>query len=244
MSCVRSQATWLGLVDRAGFDDIVKNAGIFDEKQFERGIAHDIQSAQETVVLFSGFITPTRVAKLGDLLRSKILQGVKVRCVTRPPRSNGTIPETAGREAVEMLRDIGVVVDFRAKVHQKVCLIDNRIVWWGSLNILSHGGRADEMMTRTVNEGFAKTVAAHVSKRRVSTEKAQATVADAENPHCENCGAHSVFREGRHGPYFECESCCGWRRSMRAVMRQYTNPHGPSDKGHRRTGSGRRRYTV
>ena len=203
-----------GLVDQAGFDDIVKSTGIFDEKQFDRGIAHDIQSAQETVVLFSGFKTPTRVAKLGDLLRSKILKGVKVRCVTRPPRLNGTIPKAVGREAVEMLRNIGVVVDFRANIHQKVCLIDNRIVWWGSLNVLSHGGRADEMMTRAVNEEFAKTVAAHMSKRRVSAGKAQTTVADAENPHCENCGAHSVFREGRFGPYFECEAICGWKRSM------------------------------
>lgn len=221
-----------GLVDQPGFDDIVKSAGIFDEKQFERGIAHDIQSAKETVVLFSGYITPMRVAKLGDLLRSKILNGVKVRCVTRPPRSNGTIPETAGREAVEMLSNIGAVVDFRANIHQKVCLIDNRIVWWGSLNALSHGGHADEMMTRAVNEGFAKTVAAHMSKRRVSAEKAQATVADAENPHCENCGAHSVFRERRHGPYFECELRCGWKQDMKVVMQQ-TNSHGPSDKGHR-----------
>ena len=209
-----------GLVDQTGFDDIANSLGIFDETQFERGLVHDIQSAKETVVLFSGYITPMRVAKLGDLLRSKILNGVKVRCVTRPPRSNGTIPETAGREAVEMLSNIGAVVDFRANIHQKVCLIDNRIVWWGSLNALSHGGHADEMMTRTANEGFAKTVAAHMSKRPVSAERAQATVAERENPICGVCKAHSIFKEGQFGPYFECESRCGWTRSMRMVMRQ------------------------
>ncbi len=209
-----------GLVDQTGFDDIANSLGIFDETQFERGLVHDIQSAKGTVVLFSGYITPMRVAKLGDLLRSRILNGVKVRCVTRPPRSNGTIPETAGREAVEMLSNIGAVVDFRANIHQKVCLIDNRVVWWGSLNALSHGGHADEMMTRAVNEGFAKTVAAHMSKRPVSAERAQATVAERENPLCEDCKAHSVFKEGRYGPYFECEALCDWRRSMRVVMRQ------------------------
>ena len=111
-----------------------------------------------------------------------------------------------------MLSNIGAVVDFRANIHQKVCLIDNRIVWWGSLNALSHGGHADEMMTRAVNEGFAKTVAAHMSKRPVSAQKAQATVAERENPLCKVCDAHSVFKEGRYGPYFECEALCGWRR--------------------------------
>ena len=204
-----------GLIGQVEFDEMAESMGIFDEKQFERGLAHDIQSAKESVVLFSGYVTPARVAVIGDLLRSRILAGVKVRCVTRPPILNGSIPPSAGREAVAMLEGIEAVVDFRAKIHEKVCLIDNRIVWWGSLNALSHMGHADEMMTRAVNEGFAQTVAAHMSKRPVSFKKAMETLADAENPRCERCDAHSVFKEGRYGPYFECESRCGWSQSLR-----------------------------
>ena len=123
-------------------------------------------------------------------------------------------------------------MDFRANIHQKICLIDNRIVWWGSLNALSHMRHADEMMTRTVNEEFAKVVAAHMSKRPVSAEKAQSTVADAENPRCEDCRAYSVFKESKHGPYFECESLCGWKRDMKSEMR-HTHSRGPPNKsGH------------
>ena len=207
-----------GLVGQLAFDGIAESIGIFNEKQFERGLAHDIQSAKESIVLFSGYATPTRVARLGNLLRSRISAGVKVRCVTRPPKLNGSVPEEAGREAVAILEGIGATVDFRAKIHQKVCLIDNAIVWWGSVNALSHMGHADEMMTRTANEGFAKIVAAHMSKRPLSTENAQKTVAEAENPRCERCSAHSVFKEGRYGPYFECEARCGWKRSMKAEM--------------------------
>ena len=210
-----------GLIGQVEFDDeMAESMGIFDEKQFELGLAHDIRSAKESVVLFSGYVTPARVAKLEDLLRLRISAGVKVRCVTRPPQLNGSIPESAGREAVAMLEGIGAVVDFRAKIHEKVCLIDNRIVWWGSLNALSHMGHADEMMTRAANEEFAKTVAAHMSKRQVSFKKATETLADAENPPCERCHAHSVFKEGRYGPYFECEARCGWTRNIKEDMRR------------------------
>ena len=209
-----------GLTGQVEFDEMAKSMGIFDEKQFELGLAHDIRSAKESVVLFSGYVTPARVAVIGDLLRSRILSGVKVRCVTRPPKLNGSIPESAGREAVAMLEGIEAVVDFRAKIHEKVCLIDNKIVWWGSLNALSHMGHADEMMTRAVNEGFAQTVAAHMSKRQVSPKKARETLADQENPRCGHCDSHSVFKEGRYGPYFECEASCGWKRNMREDMRR------------------------
>ena len=209
-----------GLIGQVSLDGIAENTGIFDEDEFERGLAHDIQSAKESVVLFSGYITPARVAKLGDLLRSKTSEGVEVRCVTRPPNQNGGIPPSQGQEAVGMLEAVGAVVDFRAKIHQKVCLIDNEIVWWGSLNALSHMGHADEIMTRVINAGFAQQVAAFMSKRPISAGRAQLTVAKRENPYCDVCKAHSVLKEGRFGPYFECEKRCGWKRSMKQEMRQ------------------------
>lgn len=229
-----------GLIGQMAFDEIVESLGIFDEAQFERALSHDIQAAKQSIVVFSGYVTPTRVGKLGDMLRSKIRAGVKVRCVTRPPKLNGSIPEKVGREAIEMLEGIGAAVDCRAKIHQKVCLLDNRIVWWGSLNALSHMYRSDETMTRAVNEGFARLVAAHMSKRPVSAERALAIVADAENPRCPSCGQRTVLDEGRYGPFFYCEALCGWRQSLkkesqqtRAHNRAAVNGHEehPSQKG-------------
>ena len=204
-----------GLIGQMPFDEVAESLGIFDEAQFERALSHDIQAATKSVVIFSGYITPRRVGKLGELLRSKIAAGVKVRCITRPPKLNGSIPENAGREAIEALEGIGAVVDCRAKIHQKVCLIDNRIVWWGSLNALSHMYHSDETMTRVVNEGFASLVAAHMSKRPISVERALATVADAENPRCPSCGGRTVLADGRYGPYFYCEASCGWRQTVK-----------------------------
>jgi hypothetical protein len=211
------QSDLSGLIGQMPFDEVVESLGIFDEAQFERALMHDIQAAKRAVVLFSGFVTPSRVGKLGDLLRLKIGGGVKVRCVTRPPVLNGSIPENEGREAIEMLEGIGAVVDCRAKIHQKICLIDNQIVWWGSLNALSHMYQSDETMTRAVNEGFASLVAAHMSKRPISAERALATVADAENPRCPSCGHRTVLGEGRYGPFFYCEASCGWRQSVKAA---------------------------
>ena len=74
-------------------------------------------------------------------------------------------------------------------------------------------------MTRAVNEGYARVVAGHMSKRRISSEKAAEAVADAENPRCPECGSITVYAEGRYGPYYFCESECGWKKNQRSLER-------------------------
>jgi hypothetical protein len=125
-----------------------------------------------------------------------------------------------GKEALDALENINCVVDCRARIHEKIVLIDKEIVWHGSLNVLSHTHRTDESMTRIVNAGLAEAVAANMSKRHVSADKALQTIGDAENPRCEACGARTVYNEGRFGPYFYCEDECGWSINLKNISRQ------------------------
>ena len=209
-----------GLFDRVPLDIDAKTMGIFNQSTFDPAIEADLANAKGTIVIFSGFVTPSRVAKLGDLLRMKIAEGVKVRCVTRPPKLNGTMDPTRSKNALDALEQINCVVDCRARIHEKVVLIDNEIVWHGSLNVLSHTHRTDESMTRVANAGLAKALAANMSKRRVSSEIALQTIGDAENPRCGTCGARSVYNEGKFGPFFYCEEECGWSINLKKTTRQ------------------------
>jgi hypothetical protein len=202
-----------GLVGKVDLDIDATTFGLFDERSFDAALKADISTAQESVVIFSGFITPRRVGEIGDLLRAKVADGVKVRCVTRPPQLNGTMDPTLGKAALDILEGIGCVVDCRANIHQKVVLIDKKVVWHGSLNALSHAHRTEESMTRVVNEGVAQTIAAAISKRRTSAEKAASTVAEPENPRCPKCEARTfcaIDGEGTHREFFYCEADCGW----------------------------------
>ncbi len=209
-----------GLFDRVPLDMDAKTIGVFNQSTFDAAVEADIANAKESIVIFSGFVTPNRVAKLGDLLRTKTASGVKVRCVTRPPNRNGTMDPARSKSALDALERINCVVDCRARIHEKVVLIDKEIVWHGSLNVLSHTHLTDESMTRVVNAGLAEAIAANMSKRRVSTDRALQTVGDAENPRCEDCGSRTVFNEGKFGPFFHCEDECGWSVNLKELARQ------------------------
>ncbi len=209
-----------GLLGRVKLDVDAETLGIFNHSAFDPAFEDDVRAAKESVVIFSGFVTPSRVSKLGDLLRAKVANGVKVRCVTRPPHRNGSMDRASSKEALDYLEGIGCVVDCRARIHEKVVLIDNKIVWHGSLNVLSHTHLTDESMTRLVNSGFAEAVAANIAKKRVSGSTAVKFVAGAENPRCGRCGARTVYDDGRYGPYFYCEDSCGWKVGLGNVTKQ------------------------
>lgn len=77
--------------------------GLFNGKDFTTLCRLDMQDARKSIVVFSAFITPERVAKMGEVLRAKIAEGVKVRCVTRPPNRNGSMREELGKAALNAL---------------------------------------------------------------------------------------------------------------------------------------------
>jgi superfamily I DNA and/or RNA helicase len=235
-----------GLLGNLKLDVQAESLGIFDEKNFDAAIREDFIKAKKGVVIFSGFVTPRRVAEYGELFRMKIAEGVKVRCVTRSPYLNGSIPPSAGKQALDALEGIGCVVDCRSRIHQKVVLIDNEIVWHGSLNTLSHAHITEESMTRLVNAGLAQALAASMAKRRYSGEKAAGQVTQPENPRCERCGSRTVYADGRYGPYFYCENSqadtkCDWSISMiRAERERFRNGLSREERDPKRDQQGRR----
>lgn len=99
---------------------------------FDRALRDDITQAQKSIVIFSAFVTSRAVAALSATLKARIAAGVQVRCVTRPPTRNGTIPILDARAALDHLESIGCAVDLRANMHEKAIVLDGGVVWMGS----------------------------------------------------------------------------------------------------------------
>jgi phosphatidylserine/phosphatidylglycerophosphate/cardiolipin synthase-like enzyme len=169
----------------------------------------------QSIVIFSGFITLARTGEIGDILRSRITAGVKVRCVTRAPAFNGSIPADHGRSALQALETIGVAIDLRQDIHEKVVVIDGRIVWFGSLNPLSHSSKTSEIMARVDNAAFASQIAQLLSLRpNAVPDDHGESFAEPENPRCPICGGWTVVRSGKFGRFLAGEACKHWSKSL------------------------------
>jgi hypothetical protein len=196
-------------------DEAARSWGLFDSTTFDRGFTADIARANKSIVVFSGYISHLRVGELAGAFSEAIQQKVKIRCVTRPPTRNFPKNPASGAKAFEVLEQIGCVVDGRSRMHQKVIIIDERIVWNGSLNALSFARGTDELMVRAVSQELARGTALMLAKLPISLERALEEASKAENPRCDRCGGRMFYEETSGGSiYFECEQGCGYRKAI------------------------------
>jgi AAA domain/PLD-like domain len=195
--------------------------GLFRGNDFWKLCYADIENAKKSVVIYSAFITPERVAPMGDLFHEKIASGVRIRCVTRPPDRNGTISVEQGRNALVALESIGVAIDLRDDIHEKAVIIDNAVVWFGSLNPLSHTSRTSELMARMDNTGFASQISNTLSiKRRSAEEMERGALSEPENPRCGMCNGWTVLVRDKQGLFFTCVKNCGWTQETNIFRRR------------------------
>jgi hypothetical protein len=130
----------------ASFDFPEGAAGAFTEGTFYPAFQQDLARARKSVVIFSPFATGAGTGRWVDPLRAALGRGVRVRVLTRPPEEPGGGTRNEVGELVRALRDLGVAVDLRASMHEKIAILDGRILWHGSLNILSHRDTHESML--------------------------------------------------------------------------------------------------
>src|SRR5262249_22239129 len=133
-------------LDPQSLDDTTLRWGAFNSLTFDAHFSADVARARESIAIFSGFVSKLRVGELRPMLEKAVVGKVKVRCISRPPAKNFRNDPANGAAAFATLRSIDCVVDGRARIHEKVVIIDRRIVWHGSLNVLSFAQRSDELM--------------------------------------------------------------------------------------------------
>ena len=81
-----------------------------------------------------------------DHLKIAIQNQVRVVLVTRPLEDFGAKDTTALQEALGFLEQIGLKMVFKTNIHQKFAIIDQKIIWYGSINLLSFGSAEESIM--------------------------------------------------------------------------------------------------
>jgi ssDNA-binding Zn-finger/Zn-ribbon topoisomerase 1 len=193
--------------------------GLYNQQDFDKVCVPDLWSAERSILIFSGFVTLQRVRTYEPILRAKIGDGVVVRCVARPPHNNGSIPYDDGRAALGALEAMGCIVDTRKDTHEKVVIVDGDILWFGSLNPLSHTSRTGEVMARLVSSALAQQMAAFVAMKPSRPTEAYADLAMVkENPPCARCNGRTYHvAKARQGAFWRCEEqTCGWTQGTAA----------------------------
>lgn len=125
---------------------------LYDETTFYETFIRDLKRCKKEVIVESPYITCQRMALLESVFQKLIKRGIKVFVITRSPNEHSQDLARQAELEISIFEEMGVQVLLCAgNHHRKLAFIDRKILWEGSLNILSQGW-SREIMRRIEGE--------------------------------------------------------------------------------------------
>lgn len=119
---------------------------IFDKDSFLPVFCHDIAIAKKEILIVSPFVRKRRTMQMIQHLKPAFAKGLRTTVVTRPIETFKAKNQPALRRVVELLRGNHTNILFRPNIHQKFAVMDQKTVWYGSINLLSYGSAQESIM--------------------------------------------------------------------------------------------------
>jgi superfamily II DNA or RNA helicase len=119
---------------------------IFDNENFLPVFSNDIVCAKKEIVIVSPFVRKRRAMQMMEHLKIALDKKVQVVVVTRPTEDFMQKDQVALKNVLDQLKDSGISVVLKTNIHQKFAVIDQKVVWYGSINLLSYGNAQESIM--------------------------------------------------------------------------------------------------
>lgn len=142
------------------------SSSLHNESTFYKKFTKDLRNATGEVVIESPFITSERMKKLFPIFQSLVAREVKIYIVTRDPREHPQPMNFQAEREIRRFEDVGVqVFIYKKNHHRKLAIIDRKVLWEGSLNILSQND-SREFMRRIADEKAAQETLEFINLKR------------------------------------------------------------------------------
>lgn len=128
---------------------------IYDKKSYKEVYIKDLTESNKNIVISSPGINEKKVKQLITLMQKKQEDGITVIVLTLSPESYPEKRVEKTRELIEHLVGVGIKVIERPVMHEHFAVIDEEIVWYGSMNLLS-GEKEDDNLMRVLSKGIAQ----------------------------------------------------------------------------------------
>lgn len=118
---------------------------LHDQITFYKAFLHDLRKAKDRVIIESPFITEKRMKLLFPTLRVLRHKGVRTIVNTKPLEEHNLPYKDQALRAIASMQDLDIEVLRTVGHHRKLAIIDEDILWEGSLNILSQNDSCEVM---------------------------------------------------------------------------------------------------
>lgn len=118
---------------------------LLDQTNFYKVFNKDIKKTRKLLLIESPFLTTKRVTALLPIFNILIDNGIRIIVNTKPFEEHGPLLQIQATIAIERLQSLGIEVYMTIGHHRKLAVIDDDILYEGSLNILSYNDSCEIM---------------------------------------------------------------------------------------------------
>ena len=119
---------------------------IYNRESFFPVFINDIAAAQKKILIVSPFVRKRRAMQMLQQLKTATSNNVRVVVVTRPSEEYKPADQSVLQEILGLFKKNGIRVVLKPNIHQKFAIMDQKVVWYGSINYLSYGNAEESVM--------------------------------------------------------------------------------------------------
>ena len=119
---------------------------IFDIDSYEKVYEKDLLEANKEIIISSPGLNHAKVDAFVKLIKHRQEDGVKLTVITLNPEGYPEEKIEDTKRLVEILKNCGVRIKLQEHMHEHFAIIDEEIVWYGSMNFLSRAKVDDNLM--------------------------------------------------------------------------------------------------
>ena len=119
---------------------------LYDGQTYFTDFMADISDAARIVLIVSPYLQKNRIAGLIPTLESLISSGTRIKIHTRIAESYKADQQTGIAKAIAMLENAGITVATHKDIQQRYAIVDDSIVWYGSIDFLAFGKKDSDAL--------------------------------------------------------------------------------------------------
>ena len=131
------------------------NAKLYSTEDYKTDFEKDIAASSSRIVIAVPYLSKYNVQAFVSMAEKRSVKGVRIQISACKP--NDESKQKKLLQCVKILEDAGVQVALKDSFSQKIAIIDEKILWYGSVNFLGYT-ETDECCMRIINAQIASEV--------------------------------------------------------------------------------------
>jgi len=124
---------------------MLDKTSLYNQDTFYKPFIRDLLGSRNEVIIESPFITKKRMNVLLPIFAKMRRRNVRIIVNTRNPSEHDGDYYYQALDAVATMQDLGIIVLYTSGLHRKLTIVDQEVIYEGSLNILSFNDSCEIM---------------------------------------------------------------------------------------------------